>query len=97
MDYRGYRISSQPRRGGDYVAKAIAPDKRTEYGPFIGANREEAEAAARAKVEELQPIRDLDEEPLTPEEEAARAAEVYVPPMRKKRQRLSRFLAGEER
>jgi hypothetical protein len=91
-EYRDHTISSQFRpKALDYVAKVRAPDG-TEYGPFLGASQEEAEEKARAKVRELCPWRDLDKEPLTPEEEAAQAMP-YSVPARPKRRGLSRFLS----
>ena len=89
QEYRGHKIHSQVRRGG-WIAKAVAPDG-TEYQPFLGVTQEEAEEQARAKVRELVPWRDLDEEPLTAEEIAERSAGA-APFQPRPRRGLSRFL-----
>lgn len=91
-EYRGYRIFSQPRKGGEWVAKAVAPDG-TEHQPFIARTQAEAEEQAVAKVRTMT-FRDLDEEPLT-EAELAERSPAPTPARPQPRRGLSRFL--EER
>lgn len=90
-EYRGHKITSQKRKGGDgYIASASGPTGK--YGPFGRATKEEAVDAIKDAIK-ANTWRDLDDEPLTDDEQEERTLP-SVPP-RPKKQGLSHFLDAD--
>jgi hypothetical protein len=88
--YRGHTITYRVKTKGGCVAQASGPSG--SYGPLYRDTKAEAESAIKEAIS-TNTWRDLDEEPLTREEQAQRALPSV--PMKPKRHGLSRFLDEE--
>jgi hypothetical protein len=88
--YRGHTITYRVKPKGGCVAQASGPSG--SYGPLYRDTKEEAQRAIKGLIS-ANTWRDLDEEPLTRDEQAQRTLPTV--PMKAKRRGLSRFLDEE--
>lgn len=85
--FRGHTITYRVKPKGGCVAQASGPSG--SYGPLYRDTKAEAQRAIKGAIG-ANTWRDLDEEPLTREEQAQRALSTV--PVKPKRHGLSRFL-----